>query len=271
MCKKSNQSVENSTDNWNAEDYAASSAAQQSWAEKLISTLELVGHEMILDIGCGDGKVTKLIAERVPHGSVIGIDRSRDMIALAKKQYEGASLSFKQMDALSIQFNHRFDLIFSNAALHWVKDHQQILVGIFQHLKTGGRILLQMGGAGNAEAVVTIVSKLISDEPWSPYFKNFTFPYFFYTDDQYRQWLSAIGFQIHTVDLFDIDMVHENVDGLKGWLRTTWFPYTDCLPQPMRSQFIDSIVSSYLDNCPADSEGKTHLKMVRLQVEAVKP
>ena len=271
MCNKSDKMVAKSTDNWNAEDYAASSAAQQSWAEKLIGTLELVGHERILDIGCGDGKVTKLIAERVPHGSVIGIDRSREMIDLAQKQFEGVSLSFKQMDALSIQFSHTFDLIFSNAALHWVKDHQKILIGIFLHLKTGGRVLLQMGGAGNAEAVVNIVSKLISAEPWSPYFKNFTFPYYFYTDAQYKKWLSAVGFHNHCVDLFEIDMVHENVDGLKGWLRTTWFPYTDCLPQKMRSQFIDTIVSSYLDECPADSKGKTHVKMVRLQVEAEKP
>ena len=258
-------------DGWNASDYANSSAAQKSWASDLIEQLDLVGDEAILDVGCGDGKVTEMISKKVPYGSVLGIDRSQKMIDLACRQYQSTTLTFKQMDACSISLNKQFHLVFSNAALHWVKDHHAVLDGMHRHLLHGGKILLQMGGAGNAADMVSVVSNLITESPWSHYFKRFQFPYYFYTQEQYHQWVADAGFEIVDIRCFSLDMVHDNQAGLKAWLRTTWFPYTDCLPPHLQNEFLDQVVSRYLIDNPLCERGKTRVKMVRLQVEAVKP
>lgn len=84
----------------------------------------------------------------------------------------------------------------------------------------------------------------------------------------YEQWLEETGYEPKRIELLSKDMVHENEDGLKGWLRTTWFPYTDQLPDSEKEKFLDSIVEQYFNEHPVDSEGKTHVKMVRLEIEA---
>src|SRR4030042_3323491 len=108
---------------WNAEDYRQHSKGQQKWARELIIRLKLKGTEEILDMGCGDGKVTAEIASYVPIGSVVGINNSTSMIELAKKNYptgEHPNLSFILMDAANLIFHEKFDIVFSNASLHWV-------------------------------------------------------------------------------------------------------------------------------------------------------
>ena len=270
MARQNKRRTAATTDNWNARDYAQSSSAQMKWAIALLDKMELAGTETILDIGCGDGKVTRMLAEKVPEGFVLGIDRSEEMIALARERYQGKTISFQQMDGSAINLDRSFDFVFSNAVLHWVKDHQSVLKGIHCHLKPGGRMLLQMGGAGNADEIVRIISAMIAEPRWSPYFTTFEFPYYFYTDDHYLQWLPEAGFIHGKAHLFEIDMVHESADGLRRWLRTTWFPYTDCLPQELKNAFLNQLVSAYLGQYPVDKEGRTHVKMVRLEVRARK-
>ncbi|HSY18998.1 MAG TPA: class I SAM-dependent methyltransferase [Candidatus Acidoferrales bacterium] len=130
---------------WNAADYAANSTVQQSWARELIARLKLRGNEHVLDVGCGDGKVTAEIARAVPHGTVTGIDASAEMLKFAKKMFPAAkvpNLKFKASDARKIEFKEKFDVVFSNAALHWVDDHEAFLRGVSAALKPGGRLVV---------------------------------------------------------------------------------------------------------------------------------
>ena len=143
---------------WNAEDYAKNSSAQLQWGQELISKLALQGHESVLDIGCGDGKISAQLALAVKNGKVLGIDLSEDMIRFASTQFPPAkypNLSFQCMDAASIQLPDKFDIAFSSAALHWVKNHLAILHGVHTCLNVGGKILFQMGGRGNVAVVET--------------------------------------------------------------------------------------------------------------------
>ncbi len=149
---------------WNAEDYAQHSRPQQKWARELIGKLRLRGPESVLDIGCGDGKVTAEIAYLVPDGRVVGIDNSPAMIALAAERYprhRHPNLLFRRMDAAALTFSGQFDVVFSNAALHWIRDHRPVLAGILQALKPGGRIVLQMGGRGNAAQMLAISERTL--------------------------------------------------------------------------------------------------------------
>src|SRR5512147_1643215 len=115
---------------WDAADYARSSSGQQQWARELIGKLHLQGSESLLDIGCGDGKVTAEIASLLTDGAALGVDNSPEMVSLARSSYPRQSypnLDFQLADAASLPFESSFDVIFSNATLHWVMDHQPVL------------------------------------------------------------------------------------------------------------------------------------------------
>jgi len=259
--------------NWNAKDYKNHSQAQQYWAKELIKKLDLKGNEVILDLGCGDGKVTAEIAGNVPSGFVIGVDNSPSMINLAKKQFPNknhSNLSFDLMDAKHLLYANKFDIVFSNAALHWEKNHQPIIAGIYKALKPGGKILLQMGGKGNASLILSSLNSLLQKEKWKEYFVDFEFPYGFFDVDEYKQLLIQNRFQIDRMNLIRKEMVHEGKSGLTGWIRTTWLPYTNRIPEKYRNEFIDDLVTDYLTQMPLDENGNAHVKMVRLEIEAIK-
>jgi trans-aconitate methyltransferase len=257
--------------NWNADDYANNSSAQLQWAEELISKLALKGSESLLDIGCGDGKISAQLARIVKNGHVLGIDSSENMIKRASEQFPAAAnpnLSFLRMDATEIRLSQMFDVAFSNAALHWVKDHITVLRGVHSCLKSGGKILFQMGGHGNAAEVFNAIQEIIERPGWKQYFEVFVPPYYFYKPEDYETWLPECGFSSARVELIPKDMQHDRAKGLTGWLRTTWFPYTDCLPVELRDAFLGELAETYTATHPADALGNTHVKMVRLEVEA---
>ncbi|MCP4666393.1 MAG: methyltransferase domain-containing protein, partial [Deltaproteobacteria bacterium] len=218
---------------WNAEDYAKHSSAQQDWARELISKLNLHGWESVLDIGCGDGKITAEIADQLPDGKVLGVDSSNDMIALACKNFpqeKHPNLSFRLADAKYLPFKEQFDIVFSNATLHWIKDHKSVILGIKKSLKPKGRMLLQMGGKGNAGSMIAVLETIIAEKEWRPYFSGFEFPYGFYDPATYALWLKEASLSPIRVELIPKDMSYKDTDRLSGWIRTTWLPYTDRVP-----------------------------------------
>jgi trans-aconitate methyltransferase len=254
---------------WDAADYAAHSAQQQRWARELIAKLALRGDERLLDIGSGDGKVTAELAAALPRGSIVGIDNAPDMVRHATAQFGHVpNLSFIQMDASSIAFAEPFDVIFSNAALHWIYDHRPVLRGIARALRPGGRLLVQMGGKGNGDAVRATLDRVAATDRWAPFFRNFDFRYGFHAPEDYRGWLTDAGLTPRRVELIPKDMTHAGRTGLNGWLRTTWLPWTAPLPAEQRDQFIDDVADAYLALHPLDAAGNAHVAMVRLEVEA---
>ena len=259
---------------WDAEEYSSSSGAQQKWARELLPKLRLSGSEHVLDIGCGDGKVTAEIAEHLPDGSILGIDSSAEMIAFARENFPPAcfpNVGFEQCDARTLAFDAEFDVVFSNACLHWVVDHAPVLRGIAKSLRPGGRILLQMGGRGNAAAILGVLDTMLPDREWRRYFDAFTFPYGFYTAEEYRAWLTEAGLEPVRAERIPKDMVQQGRSGLAGWVRTTWLPYTARVPADLRETFIAQVVERYVAEHPPDAEGGIHVRMVRLEVEARRP
>ena len=262
------------TYNWDSKDYEIHSSGQQQWARELIAKLSLAGTEELLDIGCGDGKVTAELASLLPAGRVVGVDSSESMIDLARKRYppeDYKNLVFELMDAADLSFGPQFDQVFSNAALHWVKDHRPVVASIYNCLRPGGRVLLQMGGQGNAKDILRVLDRLVEQPEYRDCFESFEFPYGFHGVDYYQALLDEAGFIIHRVELIDRDMEHDGHAGLKGWIRTTWLPYTGRLDESKRDVFIEELAERYLEKEPLDARGKAHVAMVRLEVEAQKP
>jgi trans-aconitate 2-methyltransferase len=258
---------------WNAADYAANSVVQQTWARELIAKLNLHGDERILDVGCGDGKVTAEIARYLPRGSTTGVDASHQMIRFAKKTFsakEFPNLKFQVMDARKIRFVRKFDFVFSNAALHWVDDHQKILHGAASALKPDGRLVVSCGGKGNAQDVFVALRPEMRLKRWREFFRKMPTPYFFYAPADYEKWLPKSGFKIQSLNLAPKDATYEGADGFAAWLRTTWIPYVQRVPKNLREEFIAAVTQRYVSKHPPDADEKVHVRMVRLEIDATK-
>ncbi|KJH70650.1 SAM-dependent methyltransferase [Aliterella atlantica CENA595] len=259
---------------WNPEDYAKNSDAQLKWARELRAKLDLQGNESVLDVGCGDGKITADFAVALPRGKVVGVDSSTQMIDYATRTYADTkypNLSFACIDARSLEFDDEFNLVFSNATLHWVDNHQAFLQGVSRALRSGGRLIVGCGGKGCAVDVLQVFSELVASKPWSDRFDNFYNPYYFYSDEEYAVWLEESGFKVEQLALVPKDMTHHGKEGLAGWIRTTWMPFTHRVPENEREYFISSFVDTYLEQIPLDKDGLAHVRMVRLEVNALKP
>jgi trans-aconitate methyltransferase len=258
---------------WNAAEYAKHSDNQYEWARELIPKLELNGSESLIDIGCGDGKITQLLSTYLPHGQVVGVDSSEEMVTSARQSFphcHNPNLTFLKMDARELTFREQFDVAFSNSALHWIIDHQTVLAGVYDSLDKKGKLLFQMAGEGNAQDILAVMKEYISEEDCKPYFKHFTFPYGFYGPKEYTHWLKEAGFKPENVELIPKAMKFQGKEGLAGWIRTTWLPFTERLPVEFRELFINEIADRYITAYPPDASGTIHVKMMRLQVQAIK-
>jgi trans-aconitate methyltransferase len=258
---------------WNAADYAANSTVQQTWAREIIARLKLQGDERILDVGCGDGKVTAEIARHLPRGSATGIDASPQMIEFAQKNFSVSkyrNLEFHIMDAREIHFPDQFDLVFSNAALHWMEDHQAFLRGAASVLRPGGRLIVSCGGKGNAQDVFVAARPEMRLKCWRGFFRGMEKPYFFYSPEDYERWLPRSGFVALAIRLAPKDATYAGREGFAAWMRTTWLPYVQRVPENLREEFIAGVTDRYVAKRPPDAEGRVHVRMVRLEIDAVK-
>ena len=184
--------------------YRKASAHQKEWGEKLIAELDLNGNESILDLGCGDGITTHKLAQLVPDGHVVGIDSSHGMIESAKKLEKG-NLLFCVLNINDIDYTSKFDLIISNATLHWVKDHRKLLSNCHHALKTDGRLRFNFGGAGNCQNFFKVIKEAINSSRYRKYFEQFEWPWYMPVLTEYKN-------IVENTDFVDINLWGENAD-----------------------------------------------------------
>ncbi len=254
---------------WDAHSYEKYSSPQHQWALDLIRTLTFAGDERVLDIGCGDGKISAELAAQVPRGSVLGIDTAQAMIQFAQDKFPPSrfpNLRFQHGDATSLPFCHEFDCVVSFAALHWVQDQRAVLEGISRALQPTGRAILQFGGKGNCETLIAATGELMARARWRRYFAGFTSPWVFCDIIPYCNLISDVGLSAKRVQLVPKDMVFEGKEALKGWISTVWLPYLGRLPEAQREAFVEELAGLYLVRHPRDDVG-IHVPVVRLEVE----
>jgi trans-aconitate 2-methyltransferase len=164
--------------------YEKASDHQKEWGNKLISELKLEGTENVLDLGCGDGSVTRQIAKLVPKGKVLGIDASKGMIRAAQPK-EHANLRFRVLDINDLDFVEKFDVVFSNAVLHWVKDHELLLNNVYGALRINGRLRFNFAGDGNCSSFFKVIREAMAHDQFSKYFNCFEWPWYMPTIEEY--------------------------------------------------------------------------------------
>lgn len=199
-------------DLWDGGFYKANSQPQYRGAIAKLDEYHFRGEERVLDIGCGDGKITAEIARRVPKGSVVGIDASLSMIDQALRDHKSISnLSFCHIDALDICFDQEFDLVVSFCALHWIKDQSKLTRNIYNALKPGGNLLVLMLGDS-----FPYVAEFLRQDRWQKKLTNKEKRYLELTASEYFDILSAGGFtNINTVNKVNIRVL--SLDDFTGW------------------------------------------------------
>ena len=129
------------------------------------------GQERVLDLGCGDGRLTARLAACVPAGRVLGIDASAGMLEAAAA-LAGPNLRFVRMDIHDINFRAEFDVVLSNATLHWVKDHRRLLAAVHAALGPGGVARFNFAGQGNCQAFEQVVREVMAEAAYAEYFAH---------------------------------------------------------------------------------------------------
>jgi trans-aconitate 2-methyltransferase len=253
---------------WDPSDYERNSSAQERAADAVIARLNLRGDEHILDIGCGDGKVTAKIAALVPRGRVTGVDSSPEMIDFAQKRFPPAeypNLRFERADAQNLGYSGEFDIAVSFACLHWIKDHLAVLRGIERSLKPAGRMLIQCSGRGSDDDIFALSRRIIKNNRWAGYFQNYSNPHGIYGPEEYHAWLPQAGLEEVSASLTIGDMLFPGRSGIEGFIRTTWLSLTSCIPEEKREQLITEIADRYLELRPVE-DGLAKVGMGELEV-----
>jgi trans-aconitate methyltransferase len=169
----------------------------------LVELLNPQQHEDILDLGCGDGKKTKVIA--ITAGKVVGIDDKcfSDKWEEARRGYE--NLEFQVMDAASLNFNEEFDAVFSNLVIHHIKTPEQVISSVWNALKPGGRFVAEFYGHGTAEEIILALQEVMSSHNYS-FDINEDFPWYLPTQEEYCNLLINQGFEVTDQSIFPVKM-----------------------------------------------------------------
>ena len=202
---------------FDAEKYRKASPHQRQWGKKLILELNLKGAERILDLGCGDGGITVRLAELVPDGLVIGVDASGGMIESAQKNHKAENLRFDLMDINDIDFEDEFDVVFSNATLHWVRDHNKLLANVYKSLRNGGILRFNFAADGNCSHLIEIVKNVMAEKEYAEYFEDFNWPWYMPSVDEYEKILKQFGFKEVKVWGENADRFFPDAEAITKW------------------------------------------------------
>lgn len=232
---------------WDGEDYADVSALQRIAAEVSIRGIELAGDERLLDVGCGDGFITMLLAERLPSGSVVGVDASRRMIdtALTRVPADQLRVQFHVDDALDLPFDCDFDIAVSFNALHWVHDQTAALREIARSLVDGGRAVVQVVCATERRSVEDVAMDVAEDSRWAAHFADYQPPYFHVAPDDFRGFAATAGFTVTDIEVQDLRWQFDSTEDFTKWFAVGAPDWTNRLPAADVSDFVDEVITRY--------------------------
>jgi SAM-dependent methyltransferase len=246
------------TQTWDPERYARNARFVSDLAAAVVELLNPLPGERILDVGCGDGVLTAKFAEM--GCKVVGVDGSAAQIEAARK----LGLDARVMDGEQLTFNGEFDAVFSNAALHWMRNPEAVISGAWRALRPSGRFVAEFGGRG---CVAKIKKALVGALNRRGMDGETAVPWYFPTVEEYSTLLNKAGFSIRYIAL--IPRPTPLPGDVTGWLETFGESFTACLPAAERSAYIAE-VREVLRQEIADSEGKWTADYVRLRFAALR-
>ena len=250
---------------WDAAEYEKLSAPQTRWGAGVLGRLELRGDEAAIDAGCGTGRVTELLLQKLPEGSVLAVDRSRAMVEAAGRRFAGdPRVRVERQDLLDLEVEERVDLIFSTAAFHWIKDHDRLFERLARALKPNGRLVAQCGGEGNISRATQAVGETVRQERFRGYFEGWEDDKYYADPQTTARRLEAAGFEEVETWLHDEVAAFDSVDELARFLGVVVLGgHLERLPEEKRDPFVAEVAErvAAIDGAPA-------LDYVRLNIVA---
>jgi trans-aconitate 2-methyltransferase len=233
---------------WNATAYHKVSAPQTSWGHKVLSRLTVRGDERAIDAGCGSGKLTGALLERLPRGSMIAIDRSWNMLLTARANLRpafGSRLAFVQVALPDLPFADVADLVFSTATFHWVRDHPALFAGIFRALRSGGRLHAQCGGGPNLKRAHALAERVMQAPPFTSFFAQWPGPWEFADAATTAGRLRAAGFVDIDTNLEEASTTLASEHDYREFVTTViYHPHLDRLPSAeLKQAFLDRVTA----------------------------
>ena len=245
---------------WDAETYDAVSDPQFEWGMEVLERLELRGDEVALDAGCGSGRVTAELLERLPNGRVIAVDGSEAMVAKAKERL-GDRADYLVSDLVELRLDEPVDLVFSTATFHWIGDHDRLFRQLRGALKPGGRLVAQCGGHGNVAAHGKAIAAVAADPNFGQHLGGAKGLWNFASPEETEPRLGDAGFAEARCWLEPKPV--QPARPLEFISTVTLGPVLDQLPPEKRRPFAEAVL---------EQEGEPLvLEYVRLNIEATVP
>jgi trans-aconitate 2-methyltransferase len=243
---------------WDATSYQRISVPHEEWAEALLERLPLGGGETVLDAGCGTGRVTGKLVERLPDGKVVAVDGSEAMVAAVREVLRPTDEAFVA-DLTQLELAEPVDAIVSSAVFHWIADHPALFARMRAALRPGGRLEAQCGGRGNIDAFRIACEEVVGREPYAAHLTAFEEPWYHAGPEETKARLTAAGFESVEVSLQPWEVVPGDPREFMCTLIAK--PYVDLLPEELHARFLDDVLAVTGDPLT--------LRYVRLNISAV--
>jgi trans-aconitate methyltransferase len=230
---------------WNATKYHTVSDPQFRWGQAVLERLGrlgLRGDEVIVDAGCGTGRLTAELLQRFPNATIVAVDGSRSMLEVAEKELArfGDRVSFVHADLEAWHDDARADVVFSTATFHWIKNHPKLFGNLHRTLCAGGWLLAQCGGEGNLALHHARCNELMQTAAFAPHFTAWAGPWEFASADLTRRRLADAGFVRIETSIEPADVFFTNADDFREFVTTVIFrPHLAHLPnETLRTEFL---------------------------------
>ena len=243
---------------WDGASYDRISGTMEALGLEVLSRLELNGDELVLDAGCGSGRITQALIERLPHGHAIAVDQSPSMVDAAKKRL-GETADIRVVDLLELDLEQPVDAIVSTATFHWIVDHDLLFRRLRNALRPGGRLVAQCGGEGNITILRGKVAPLLEREPYAEHFRDWQPPWNYAAAEQTHERLLSAGFASAKCWL---QPAPREPDHPREFLSTIVLgPHVQRLPEDLRERFMDDALQAIGEPVVVD--------YVRLNIDAL--
>jgi trans-aconitate 2-methyltransferase len=210
---------------------------QFGWALEQLERLPLAGDEVVLDAGCGTGRVTAVLSERVPRGRVYGVDVSESMVAHARAALKGGATILRQ-DLVELELPEPVDAAFSNATFHWIGDHDKLFAALAAAMKPGARLVAQCGGRGNIESFRQAAEEAATEALFAPYFGGWQRPWNYAGAGETAVRLERAGF-----DDVRTWLEPRRVRPERAFIKTVCLlRHIEPLPEQLRDRFVDAVI-----------------------------
>ncbi len=231
---------------WDGGVYDRISAPMEALGRAVLDRLELAGDETVIDAGCGSGRVTEALLERLPRGRVIAVDASASMVHAARERLEGAGIGperveVREGDLLELEVDEPVDAILSTATFHWILDHDLLFRRLRAALAPGGRLVAQCGGEGNIDVLRGVAHAILEREPYAEHFRDWRAPWNYAGPEATRERLLRAGFSSAECWL---QPAPQQPEYPREFLSSIVLgPHFQQLPEDLREPFLDTVLA----------------------------